>query len=149
MAVEQRFLGELLAKRGIIPADKLESLFAVQRERGVDLLDLLINTAVADEMSIARALAEEAQVPLVERLDPAQISTALAIRVPIPFAKGHKVLIVREDDAAVHVVCGDPFDTQALDDLRVIFGKPVEASVGGRDRIEDAINRVYEKYAGE
>jgi general secretion pathway protein E len=149
MAVEQRFLGELLAKRGIIPADKLESLFAVQRERGVDLLDLLINTAVADEMTIARALAEEAQVPLVERLDPAQISTALAIRVPIPFAKGHKVLIVREDDAAVHVVCGDPFDTQALDDLRVIFGKPVEASVSGRDRIEDAINRVYEKHAGE
>jgi general secretion pathway protein E len=149
MASEQRFLGELLAKRGVIPADRLEALFAVQRERGVDLLDLLINTAVADEMTIARALAEEAQVPLVERLDPAQISTALAIRVPIPFAKGHKVLIVREDEAAVHVVCGDPFDTQALDDLRVIFGKPVEASVGGRDRIEDAINRVYEKQANE
>src|SRR5271165_2880039 len=149
MATEQRFLGELLARRGVIPADKLESLFAVQRERGVDLLDLVINTSVADEMSIAKALAEEAQVPLVERLDPAQISTALAIRVPIPFAKGHKVLIVREDDAAVHVVCGDPFDTQALDDLRVIFGKPVEASVCGRDRIEDAINRVYERQAGE
>ena len=49
----------------------------------------------------------------------------------------------------MHVVCGDPFDTQALDDLRVIFGKPVEASVGGRERIEDAINRVYERQAGE
>ena len=47
------------------------------------------------------------------------------------------------------MVCGDPFDTQALDDLRVIFGKPVEAVVVGRDRIEDAINRVYEKQAGE
>ncbi len=49
----------------------------------------------------------------------------------------------------MHVVCGDPFDTQALDDLRVIFDKPVEAVVAGRDRIEDAINRVYEKQAGE
>jgi general secretion pathway protein E len=149
MAVEQRFLGELLARRGVIPADKLDGLFAVQRERGVDLMDLVINTAVADEMAIARALADEAQLPLVERLDPAQISTTLAIRVPIAFAKSHKLLIVREDEALVHVVCGDPFDTQALDDLRVIFGKPVEASVGGRDRIEDAINRVYEKQANE
>ena len=149
MASEQRFLGEVLVRRGVIPADKLESLFAVQRERGVDLMDLVINTAVADEMAIARALADEAQLPLVERLDPGQISTALATRVPIAFAKSHKVLVVREDEALVYAVCADPFDTQALDDLRVIFGKTVDAAVSGRDRIEDAINRVYEKQAGE
>ena len=59
---------------------------------------------------------------------PTRSPTTVAIRVPIAFAKTHKVLVVREDDVAVHVVCGDPFDTQALDDLRVIFGKPVEAS---------------------
>jgi general secretion pathway protein E len=149
MGSEQRFLGELLARRGVVPHDKLESLFAVQRERGVELLDLIVNTSVADEGTVARVLAEEAQLPLVDSVDPAAIQTALATRVPIPFAKAHKVLVVREDDAAVHVVCGDPFDTQALDDLRVIFGKPVEAAVCGRDRIEDAINRVYERQAGE
>jgi len=148
MASEQRFLGELLSRRGVVAADKLDGLFAVQRERGADLLDLVINTGVAEEMAIARVLAEEAQLPLVERIDPADISTALAVRLPIAFAKTHRILVVREDDAAVHVVCGDPFDTQALDDLRVIFEKPVEASVGGRDRIEDAINRVYERQAG-
>jgi general secretion pathway protein E len=149
MASEQRFLGELLARRGIIPEGKLESLFAVQRERPVDLLDLVVNTNVADEMAVARVLAEEAGLPLVERIDPAEIPTALATRIPIAFAKAHKVIILREEEAAAHVVCGDPFDTQALDDLRLLFGKPVEAAVGGRDRIEDAINRVYERQAGE
>jgi general secretion pathway protein E len=149
MGSEQRFLGELLARRGVVPADKLEGLFAIQRERGVELLDLIVNTNVADEGTVARVLAEEAQLPLVDSVDPASIPTALATRVPIPFAKAHKVLVVREDATSVHVVCGDPFDTQALDDLRVIFGKPVEAAVCGRDRIEDAINRVYEKQAGE
>ena len=149
MGSEQRFLGDLLARRGVVTLDKLEPLFAIQRERGADLLDLIVNTSVADEGTVARVLAEEAQLPLVEALDPAAIPTALATRVPIAFAKAHKILVVREDEGAVHVVCGDPFDTQALDDLRVIFGKPVEAAVGGRDRIEDAINRVYEKQAGE
>jgi general secretion pathway protein E len=148
MATEQRFLGELLSRRGVVPADKLDGLFAIQRERGTELLDLVINTGVAEEMAIARVLAEEAQLPLVERLDPADIPTALAIRLPIAFAKTHRILVLREDDVAVHVVCADPFDTQALDDLRVIFEKPVEASVGGRDKIEDAINRVYERQAG-
>jgi general secretion pathway protein E len=146
---EQRFLGELLARRGIIPADKLESLWTVQRERGVDLLDLLVNTNVVDEVALARVLAEEAQLPFVERIDPAEIVTSVATRVPINFAKAHRILVTREDEQAVHVVCGDPFDIQALDDLRLIFGKPVEAVVVGRDRIEDAINRVYEKQAGE
>jgi general secretion pathway protein E len=146
---EQRFLGELLARRGLVTADKLESLWAVQRERGADLLDLIINSNVVDELALARTLAEEAQLPFVERIDPAEIVTSVATRVPINFAKTHRVLVVREDEHAVHVVCSDPFDTQALDDLRVIFDKPVEAVVGGRDRIEDAINRVYEKQAGE
>jgi general secretion pathway protein E len=149
MPTEQRFLGELLVRRGVVPADKLESLWAVQRERGTDLLDLLIHTSAADEMALARALGEEAQVPVTERIDPAEITTSLATRVPIAFAKAHRLIVVRESDAAVHVVCADPFDTQALDDVRVIFGKPVESSVGGRDRIEDAINRVYERQAGE
>ncbi len=149
MASEQRFLGELLARRGLVPADRLEALYATQRERGADLLDLVVHTNVADEIAVARVLSEEAGLPLVERIDPGEISTALATRVPIAFSKVHKVLVLREDDALVHVVCADPFDTQALDDLRVIFGKPVEASVCGRDRIEDAINRVYEKQAGE
>lgn len=149
MASEQRFLGEILTRRGIVPADKLEPLYAIQRERGGDLLDLVINGAVADEMAVAHALADEAGAPIIERIDPGEIVTATATRVPIAFAKSHRVLIVREGDAAVHVACGDPFNTQALDDLRVIFGKPVEIAVGGRDRIEDAINRVYERQAGE
>ena len=84
MAAEQRFLGELLARHGVIAADKLEPLFAAQRERGGDLFDLVINTGAVDEMAIARVLAEEARLPLVEKIDPAEISTALAIRVP-PF----------------------------------------------------------------
>jgi general secretion pathway protein E len=149
MASEQRFLGEILLRRGIVTGDKLEALFAIQRERGADLVDLIVNTSVADEITVARVLADEAQLPLTELIDPAAITTSLATRVPIAFAKAHRVLVVGEDDAAVRVVCGDPFDTQALDDLRIIFDKPVEATVGGRDSIENAINRVYERQAGE
>ena len=49
---------------------------------------------------------------------------------------------------AVFVLVGDPFDTVALDEIRVLFGKPVEATVAPSEKIEDAINRVYERDAG-
>jgi len=144
---EQRFLGDLLARRGVVHPERLEGLYAIQRERGVDLFDLLVNTNVADEKTIARVLAEEAQLPYAEKIDPATIPTALATRVPIAFAKSHKILVVAEDEQKVYVLCADPFDTEAVDDLRVLFDKSIEQTVGASEAIVDAINRVYERGA--
>ena len=146
--IEQRFLGDILARRAAVPRDRLEALYAVQREKGVQLTDLLVNSNVLDEEQIAIALAAEAELPFVKNLDADKISTALATRVPITFAKNHRVLVWSEDDASVHVYCADPFDTPGLDDLRVLFGKSVEVSVGTSEKIVDAINRVYEREAG-
>src|SRR5580704_11160146 len=145
---EQRFLGEILARRGAVPADKLEGLYAVQRERDVDLIDLALNTNISDEATIGRALAAEAELTYREHLDLDQISTALATRVPIAFAKTHRLLVLSEDEQAVHIACADPFDTAAFDNLRLLFGKTVEVAVAGGEKIVDAINRVYEREAG-
>ncbi|HEY2517597.1 MAG TPA: type II secretion system ATPase GspE [Polyangiaceae bacterium] len=145
---EQRFLGEILVRRGVLPADRIEALYAVQRERDTDLIDLAVNSNAADEVDIAKALAAEADLPFIESLELDRISTALATRVPIAFAKTHRLLVIAEDDVSVHVACADPFDTGAFDDLRVLFGKAVEPGVAGGEKIVDAINRVYEREAG-
>src|SRR5437867_924207 len=136
---EQRFLGDLLVKRGVVAPDRMESFYAVQREKGVDLTDLLVGAQICDDAVVGRVLAEEAQLPYTEGVDPERITTALATRLPITFAKQRKIIVVSEDDAQVNVICADPFDTAALDDVRLLFGKPVEASVGPREKILDAI----------
>ncbi len=145
---EQRFLGEILQKRLGLPAERLEPLYAIQRERDVELSDLVVNANMAEELAVAQALAAEAGLPCLADVDPERITTTLATRVPIGFAKQHKVLVLSEDDASVYVAIGDPFDTAALDDIRILFDKNVEASVAGNDKIMDAINRVYEREAG-
>ncbi|MBX3193288.1 MAG: type II secretion system ATPase GspE [Labilithrix sp.] len=146
--MEQRFLGEILHRRAGIPLERLEAMYAIQREKGIDLTDLLVNGNVIDDASIAQALAAEAELPYVDRPEPDRISTALATRLPITFAKTHKILVTNEDDVAVYALIGDPFDTVALDEMRVLFGKSVEASVAPAEKIVDAINRVYEREAG-
>jgi len=147
---EQRFLGEILHRRAGVPVDRLEAMYAIQREKGIGLTDLLVNGNVVDDVTIARALAAEAELPYADRVDPEAISTALATRLPISFAKSRagKILITNEDDFSVYVVVADPFDTAALDEVRLLFGKSVEASVATSDAIENAINRVYEREAG-
>ena len=42
-------------------------------------------------------------------------------------------------------MCADPLDTARLDDVRALFGKPVEAVVASAENVVDAINRVYER----
>jgi general secretion pathway protein E len=145
---EQRFLGEMLARRGAVAPERLELLYGVQREKGGDLVDLVVNANLTDEKTIARILADEAQLVLVESVDPSAVKTETATRLPIAFAKNHKILVTSEDDARVHVLVADPFDTAAIDDVRIIFGKPVEAQVATGEQITDAINRVYEREAG-
>jgi general secretion pathway protein E len=146
--MEQRFLGEILHRRAGVPLDRLEAMYAIQREKGIDLTDLLVNGNVIDDASIAQALAAEAELPYVAKPDVDGISTELATRLPIMFAKNHKILVTNEDEFAVYALVGDPFDTVALDEMRVLFGKTVEPSVASSDKITDAINRVYEREAG-
>lgn len=146
--MEQRFLGEIIQRRCQIPAERMDGLYALQRERGGHLFDLLINGSIATEDEIARALGEEAGVPVQASIDPNKITTAIAVRVPIAFAKAHRLLVTDETEDAVFAVIADPFEVDAVDDVRVLFGKPVEVHVAGGERIVDAINRVYERDAG-
>ena len=49
---EQRFLGEILARRGVVPLDRLEGLYAVQREKGTSLVDLITSGAISYEEAL-------------------------------------------------------------------------------------------------
>ncbi len=145
--MEQRFLGDILVSRGVLTAERLDGLLALQRDKGGELIDLIVNASIADEGTVAKAYADDLGLPYVPTIDPAMVPTAVAVRVPIAFAKTHRLLVMAEDETSVKVVCADPFDTFSLDDIRVIFGKTVDVSVGPAEQIVDAINRVYERDA--
>jgi general secretion pathway protein E len=127
---------------------RLEALYATHRERGGDFLDLLVKSEVVNEHVLAEALATEMGMTAQRGLDVTQIATAPATRVPIGFARSHRVLVLAEEEEVVRVAVADPFDVVAMDDLRILFGKEIDAVVVGIDTLMDALNRVYEREAG-
>jgi general secretion pathway protein E len=142
---ENRALGNILVRHGVVTPEAAETLYAQQRERGLGLVDLVVQGRVATEVEIARALAEECGLPFIEKIDADAVSTALATQLPIMYSKAHKLLVVGEHEGHVDVVCGDPLDTAALDDVRAAFGKEVVCAVAPPETVRDAINRVYER----
>jgi general secretion pathway protein E len=143
----ESYLGEILVRRGVVTEERLKPFFAQQRERekGPNLLDLLLAGNVADGAAVGQALADECGLPFVQRIDIDAIATTVAAKLPISYAKSHRILVTAEDDTRVKVVCADPLDTAGLDDIRALFQKPVEATVASAENVVDAINRVYER----
>lgn len=145
VAQQQRYLGEILVRHGVVPPERIEPLFETVRERGQHLTELIVSSNIADEPAIAQALATEVGVGYMPKIDIDAVPLALASRIPITYAKQHKILPISEDDQSVYCAVADPLDTTAIDDVRGIFGKPVEIAVSTSQNVLNAINRVWEK----
>ncbi len=145
--MQQRALGQVFVRRGVMTPETLELLLEQQAEKRQPLTELLLQGQVASEEAIGRALAAECGLPFIPKLDLDAIDTQVAIRVPIGYSRAHRVLVVGEDEAQVYVVCADPLDTHGLDDIRAAYGKRVSVRVAPASVVNEAINRVFERGA--
>ena len=146
MAVlEQRALGNILVRHGVLSHDELEPIYVQQREKGVSLADLLIQSKLATESDLAQALAAECRLPFKPSIDVESVPVQLATRLPITYSRNHKLLLLAEYADRVEVVCADPLDTDGLDAIRATFERPIALNVAPSDVVLEAINRVYER----
>ncbi len=145
MTMEQGYLGEILVRRGVVSADRVEEALRVAEERSARLPDVLLAMRAADETAIARALADEAGLDFVNDIKAEAVPADLIERTPINFARQHGVLPIGRDGSRVTVAVSNPLDPTPLDDLRALLGVPVSAVAAPVDAIERAINRVYER----
>lgn len=65
--------------------------------------------------------------------------------IPINYAKQHGVLPFREEQDQIIVLSSNPMNYRSLDDLRTMYGKKVKPIITTTIKLQDAINRVYEK----
>ena len=98
------YLGEVLVRRGVVPAERLVPLFDTARERGQALTDLLVAANVTDEARIAQALADECGVSFMPKVDADALPLSLVTRLPITYDKAHKIVMDEggKDCAWVH-----------------------------------------------
>ena len=145
MSLEQRYIGEILVRRGALEPDKLEDALETAADRAVDLRDLLVATRVVDEDKVVRALADEVGMEFVEQISTDVIPEELIEAVPINFARQNRVLPLTESDDGVRVAVANPLDPFPIDDLRILLGKTILPVAASEEAIDDAINRVYER----
>jgi len=118
-------LGRILGEKFNLLDSKLDEALAYQREKGGRLGEALLHLRVLREEELLEALAQQFELAWLPHLEVSHIDHELIKRVPISFARRYRILPLRYEDGAVVVATTDPLETVALDDLRLLLGKPI------------------------
>ncbi|WP_413581225.1 type II secretion system ATPase GspE [Bdellovibrio sp. HCB288] len=99
--------------------------------------------STADE--VVSDLCKELGLDFIRDIPVADINADLIRDIPINYAKQHQVLPYKDEPDQLIALSSNPVNLKSLDDLKVMFGKKVRPLITTTIRIQDAINKVYEK----
>jgi len=140
-------LGRILGEKFNLLDSKLDEALAYQREKGGRLGEALLHLRVLREEELLEALAQQFELAWLPHLEVSHIDHELIKRVPISFARRYRILPLRYEDGVVVVATTDPLETVALDDLRLLLGKPIRSVLTTGIALLACLNRVYDEAA--
>ena len=145
MPIRRRNLADVLRERGL----KQEHIATAQRQADRASTTLLDAWQRADlpQREVSRSVAELTGMPLMTEIDAERIDVDLVRRVPMLNAREHGVLALWEENGRVLAAIANPNSVAAVDDLRVLYGRPVQPVLVPADVLRDAIGKAYDKAA--
>jgi general secretion pathway protein E len=121
----------------------LEQALATQQKEGGRIGEVLVKMRAVTEEDVLAALGRQLGMAYVTDLKGADVDAELAAKVPIGFAKQHRVLPVKREGDDVVVATSDPLDVGALDDLRAQLAAELVPVLVASQKILEVINEVY------
>ena len=137
---------ETLIKKGTSLSDEqVQTLLRTTDLSGRPFAELFQSHEFTTPEDALAELCKHLGLDFIKDIPIGDISVDLVTGIPINYAKTQEVLPFKEESDRVVVLTTNPLNYRALEDLRVKFGKRVHPLATTSSRIQDAINRVYEK----
>ena len=136
-------IGEILVAAGAAKPAAVEQALAQQLTEGGLLGEILQKAHACTEEDVLRALGVQLGIPYMADFPAADMDSELAAKVPIGFAKQHRVMPLRREGDAVLVAMADALDVGALDDVRGMLATEVQPVLFPSGKLLEAINHVY------
>jgi general secretion pathway protein E len=141
--VTRKRIGEILIEAGAVKPAAVEQALAQQESEGGLLGELLIKAHACTEEDVLRALGVQLGMPFRADYPVAEMDAELAAKVPIGFAKQHRVMPLRREGDAVLVATADPLDVGAIDDVRAMLAEDIAPVLMTSGKLMEAVNHVY------
>ena len=143
MATARKSFESILLDRSWVSPQDLDKA-RQRRKPGQELADVLVEMGALEPQRLARALAQEYRLPFQAHIDEHSLDSALVSKVPINYAKKNRLLPIASDESGITLAVVDPSNYEPLDDLRLLFGVPINPVVAPAEVINEAINRAYD-----
>ena len=144
MAAKKNFKN-LITRGTKINPQQLDSILRLKDKKGRVFKDVLVDQTFGSLEEALKNLCELMEVEFISDIPTSDISADLVKDIPINYSKNHEVLPFKDEKKYLTVLTSNPLQMKVLDDLRVLFGKPVKFLVTSSMKMQDTINRVYEK----
>ncbi len=135
-------LGEILIESGAASEDDVKRALGQQRAfgSGRKLGDVMVSLKIITPTALARALAQQADLPFVEL---PEIPERVSALVPLEFQAEHRVIPFRLESEGrserLHVAVDDPSRLDEVDELRFQLRKAVRVHVAASDDIDNTL----------
>ena len=146
-SIHRPLLGRILGEKFNLLDSKLEEALAYQQEKGGLLGEVLLHLRLLREEQLLEALAHQFEMSWMPQLDTAHVDHELIKKVPIAFCRRYRVLPLRYEEGAILTASTDPLETVALDDLRLLLGKPIKPILTTSVALLARLNRAYDEIA--
>jgi general secretion pathway protein E len=138
-------IGELLLKHSALTRLQLEEALDLQRNEGGLIGDILIRKNFINTNDLTRVVCLQIGIPYTTEIKVDEIDPNLVRDLSINYAKNQEILPILETEFTVTVLMSKPFNHNVVNDLHMIFKKEIKIICSTSHRIQDAINRVYER----
>ena len=138
-------IGELLLKYTSLTPEQLKEALEIQNESGLLIGEILLKKNYIHPHDIVKVICHQIDLPYLSEIDVDKINPEIIINIPISYAKNHELIPIIETETSISIIMTDPFNFNAINDLRKIFQKNIDVMVSSPLKVNNAINRVYEK----
>jgi len=139
---KKKRLGELLCEKAYLDPANLEFALAEQKIEHRRLGDILVSLGYVTQAQLNEALSLQAGIEKAD-LDDISISGEIVNLVPAELVSRYNILPLRRENGRLIVAMTDPFQPQALEDLRLVTGLSVRRYYADPKEIENAIMKFY------
>lgn len=138
-------IDHLLLRSTSLNKAEIQSLFQTKISGGATIQAILEGANIKSPDQLVKQLCDILGMDFMSDIPVNDISPDLVRDIPINYAKTQEILPFKDERTSLKVLVSNPLNYRALDDLKVLFGKPVHVIVSTSQNLKDAINRVYEK----
>ncbi|MCK5270584.1 MAG: Flp pilus assembly complex ATPase component TadA [Sedimentisphaerales bacterium] len=135
-------LGQLLCEKSYLDISQLDQALEEQKGTRKRLGKILLDLGYVTQAQLTEALAVQVDIEYAD-LSEITMGRQLISLVPADLVSKYNILPLWQRDGYIAVAMTDPFDTQAIEDLRVVTGHEIERFYGNPAQMERAILKFY------